>query len=155
MSVNPITGEVEDADTFPGTDIELVPLNLAHLDEDAIAQMFPTPAQAAGALLYSRQVAARAPAALNGYRTALKRAEKDLAIAIALGAEKLLETYPRMAMSERRDLARAIDARVKEAENTRDTAWLLLEYARDYDRAIGRDIDILRSLNANLRGEVR
>lgn len=29
------------------------------------------------------------------------------------------------------------------------------EYARDYDRAIGRDIDILRSLNANFRGEHR
>ena len=155
MSVNPITGEVEESGTFPGTDIELVPLNLAHLDEDAIAAMFPTPAQAAGALLYSRQVASRAPAALNGYRTALKKAEKDLAIAVALGAEKLLETYPRMAMSERRDLARALDPRVKVAEEARDTAWLLLEYARDYDRAIGRDIDILRSLNANLRGEHR
>ena len=155
MSVNPITGEVEESGTFPGTDIELVPLNLAHLDEDAIAAMFPTPAQAAGALLYSRQVASRAPAALNGYRTALKRAEKDLAIAVALGAEKLLETYPRMAMSERRDLARALDPKVKTAEAARDDAWLLLEYAKDYDRAIGRDIDILRSLNANLRTEHR
>lgn len=155
MSVHPITGEVEESGTFPGTDVELVPLNLAQLDEDAIAAMFPTPAQAAGALLYSRQVASRAPAALNSYRTALKKAEKDLAIAVALGAEKMLETYPRMAMSERRDLARALDPRVKVAEEARDTAWLLLEYARDYDRALGRDIDILRSLNANLRGEHR
>lgn len=153
MNVNPITGEVDEAETFPGTDIELVPLNLAQLNEDAIAAMFPTPAQAAGALLYSRQVASRAPAALNTYRTALKRAEKDLAIAVALGAKKMLETYPRMAMSERRDLARALDPRVKTAEEARDTAWLLLEYARDYDRALGRDIDILRSLNANLRSE--
>lgn len=155
MTVNPLNGEVEDAETFPGTDIELVPLNLAHLDEDAIAAMFPTPAQAAGALLYSRQVASRAPAALNGYRTALKRAERDLTIAIALGAERMLETYPRMPMTERRDLARATDPKVKAAETARDEAWLLLEYARDYDRAIGRDIDILRSLNANLRTEHR
>lgn len=155
MGVNPITGEVEERETFPGTDVELVPLNLATLDEDAILAMFPTPAQAAGALLYSRQVASRAPAALNAYRTALKKAEKDLTIAVALGAEKMLETYPRMAMSERRDLARALDPRVKVAEEARDTAWLLLEYARDYDRALGRDIDILRSLNANLRGEHR
>ena len=36
MNVNPLTGEV-DEDVAPGTDIELVPLNLAHLDEDAIA----------------------------------------------------------------------------------------------------------------------
>lgn len=155
MSVNPITGEVEDPETFPGTDIELVPLNLAQLDENAILQMFPTPAQAAGALLYSRQVASRAPAALNTYRTALKKAEKDLAIAIALGAERLLSEYPRMPMTERRDLARATDPRVKDAEAARDDAWLLLEYAKDYDRAIGRDIDILRSLNANLRTEHR
>lgn len=155
MDVNPLTGEVEERETFPGTDVELVPLNLAHLDEDAIAQMFPTPAQAAGALLYSRQVASRAPAALNAYRTALKKAEKDLAISVALGAEQLLSTYPRMAMGERRDLARATDPKVRTAEEARDTAWLLLEYARDYDRAIGRDIDILRSLNANLRTEHR
>lgn len=155
MNVNPLTGEVEEPEKFPGSEIELVPLNLASLDEDAIAQMFPTPAQAAGALLYSRQVAARAPAALNVYRTALKQAEKDLALAIAVGARDILSEYPRMPMTERRDLARATDPKVRAAEEARDTAWLLLEYARDYDRAIGRDIDILRSLNANLRGEVR
>lgn len=150
MDVNPITGEVADE---PGTDIDLVPLNLAGLDEDAITAMFPTPVQAAGALLYARQVAARAPAALNRYRTALKAADKALTIAVALGARDLLSEYPRLPMSERRDLARATDPKVREAEEARDTAWLLLEYARDYDRAIGRDIDILRSLNANLRGE--
>jgi hypothetical protein len=153
--VNPITGEVEDVETVPGTDVSLVPLNLAGLDEDAVLAMFPSPAQAAGALLYARAVARKAPAALNEYRTNLKKAEKDLAIALALGAENLLSIYPRMPMTERRDLARAIDDKVKAAEEARDTAWLLLEYARDYDRAIGRDIDILRSLNANFRGEHR
>jgi len=151
MNVNPITGEV--VDETPATDIELVPLNLATLDEETILAMFPTPTQAAGALLYARQVAARAPAALNKYRTALKKADKDLTIAVALGAERLLETYARMPMTERRDLARATDEKVIAAETARDTAWLLLEYARDFDRAVGRDIDILRSLNANLRGE--
>lgn len=149
MNVDQGTGEVtEDA----GTDIDLVPLNLALLDEDAIMQMFPTPAQAAGALLYSRQVAAQAPVVLNTYRTALKKADKDLALAIAVGARDLLTEYPRMPMTERRDLARATDPKVRAAEESRDTAWLLLEYARDRDRALGRDIDILRSLNANLRG---
>lgn len=149
---NPITGELYE-EYEPGQDIELVPLNLSGLDEDAILAMFPTPMQAAGALLYARQVAARAPAALNKYRTALKRAEKDLTIAIALGAERLLETYARMPMTERRDLARATDERVIAAEAARDTAWLQFEYAKDFDRAVGRDIDVLRSLNANLRGE--
>lgn len=153
MSVNTATGEVEETATIPGTDVELVPLNLAALDEDEIAQMFPTPAQAAGALLYARQVAARAPGALNELRTKLKAAERRLTIAVAIAARDLLTEYPRMPMTERRDLARAIDKDVLAAQDEVDTAWLLLEYARDYDRAIGRDIDILRSLNANLRGE--
>ena len=50
---------------------------------------------------------------------------------------------------------RTIGCTAREAQEARDTAWLLFEYARDYDRAIGRDIDILRSLNANMRGEHR
>ena len=153
MNVNPQTGEVEEAATMPGTDVELVPLNLAALDEDAIAAMFPTPQQAAGALLYARQVAARAPAALNELRTKLRAAERKLTVAVAIGARDLLQEYPRMPMTERRDLARAEVPAVREAQDDVDTCWLLLEYARDYDRAIGRDIDILRSLNANLRGE--
>lgn len=155
MDVNPITGEVEEVETIPGTDVELVPLNLAGMDEEQLLQLFPTPVQAAGALLYARNVARRAPAALNNYRTALKARERELTIAIAVAARDLLAEYPRMPMTERRDLARAADKRVREAQEAHDDAWLLLEYARDYDRAIGRDIDILRSLNANLRSEHR
>lgn len=151
--LNPITGEVTDGERMPGTDVELVPLNLAGLDEDAILAMFPTPMQAAGALLYARDVARRAPAALNTSRTALKKAEKALTIAIALGARDLLTEYPRLPMSERRDLARATDPRVIAAQDTAETAWLLHEYTKDFDRMIGRDIDVLRSLNANLRSE--
>ena len=52
----------------------------------------------------------------------------------------------------------ALDPSNANAECARDARGrpsLLLEYARDYDRSIGRDIDILRSLNANLRGEHR
>lgn len=154
MNVNPLTGEV-DEDTSPGTDIELVPLNLAALSEDELTAMFPTPMQCAGALVYARQVTARAPKALNDYRTKLKAAERELTVALAMGARDLLSEYPRMPMTERRDLARALDERVMAAQEAVDTAWLLLEYARDYDRAIGRDIDILRSLNANFRGEHR
>ncbi len=45
--------------------------------------------------------------------------------------------------------------KARQGVQSEGVAWLLLEYARDYDRAIGRDIDILRSLNANFRGEHR
>lgn len=155
MDVNPITGEVEEHDTLPGTDTALVPLNLSAMSEDELIALFPTPVQAAGALLYARNVARKAPAALDTYRRKLKTAERDLTIALALGAESILETYPRMPMTERRDLARAIDDRVIKAQTAVDDAWLAMEYARDFDRMIGRDIEILRSLNANLRGEHR
>lgn len=154
MGVNFDTGEVTE-DDLPGTEIDLVPLNLSELSEEQLLQMFPTPVQCAGALLYARQVTARAPKALNNLRTKLRAAERELTIALALGARDLLADYPRMPMTERRDLARAEVRTVREAQEAVDEAWLHLEYARDYDRAIGRDIDILRSLNANFRGEHR
>ena len=150
--VNQITGEVDGA---AEVGMDLVPLNLAALSEEELIAMLPTPVQCAGALQYARQVAARAPKALNELRHALAERERELTIAIAMEARDLLATYPRMPMTERRDLARAESKRVLEAQEARDTAWLLLEYARDYDRAIGRDIDILRSLNANMRSEHR
>lgn len=154
MTVNFGTREVtEDEPAAAGMD--MVPLNLAALSEDELLAMLPTPVQCAGALQYARQVAARAPKALNELRTALAERERELTIAVAIGARDLLAEYPRLPMSERRDLARATDDRVQTMQEARDTAWLLLEYARDYDRAIGRDIDILRSLNANFRGEHR
>lgn len=150
MSIaNPDTGEVVDS---PGADVELVTLNLASLDEEELLRL-PTPVQAAGALIRAREAARRAPAALDTYRRRLKVAERDLVIAIAKGARDLLDEYPRMLITERRDLARATDKRVLEAVEARDEAWCLMEYARDWDRALGRDIDILRSLNANLRQE--
>lgn len=154
MGVNFETGEVDD-DDLPGTEIDLVPLNLAELSEEQLLEMFPTPVQCAGALLYARQATARAPKALNQLRTKLKTCERELTIALAIGARDLLADYPRMPMTERRDLARAEVEKVRKAQESVDEAWLHLEYARDYDRAIGRDIDILRSLNANMRGEHR
>lgn len=154
MTVNFGTGEVTE-DEAAAAGMDMVPLNLAALSEDELLAMLPTPVQCAGALQYARQVAARAPKALNELRTALAERERELTIAVAIGARDLLAEYPRLPMSERRDIARATDKRVSDAQEARDTAWLLLEYARDYDRAIGRDIDILRSLNANMRGEHR
>jgi hypothetical protein len=154
MTVNFTTGEVTE-DEAAAAGMDMVPLNLAALSEDELLALLPTPVQCAGALQYARQVAARAPKALNELRTALAERERELTIALAIAARDLLSDYPRMPMTERRDLARAEDDRVTRAQEARDTAWLLLEYARDYDRAIGRDIDILRSLNANMRGEHR
>ena len=150
MNVDPVTGEVEES---PGVD--LVPLNLAGLDEAELLALFPTPVQCAGALIKARAMVARAPAVLNEYRTALTVAERDLTIAVAKGARDLLDEYPRMPMTERRDLARATDDRVLAAQEARDTAWLLLQYAKDKKDALFEDVGILRSLNANFRGEHR
>src|SRR5690606_36937666 len=85
--VNPITGEVSES-------LELVPLNLAALDEDALRELFPTPIQAAGALIHARSVAARAPHALNVYRSALVSADRKLAIATALAVRDLQADFP-------------------------------------------------------------
>jgi len=155
MNVDQQTGEVVEDEKFPGSDAHLVPLNLAALSEDELIALLPTPIQAAGALARAREVNGRAPAALARFREQLNAAENELRIAVALGAEELLQIYPRMPMSERRDLARATNDRAVRAQDARDTAYLQFEYARDYERAIARDIDILRSLNANLRGEHR
>lgn len=150
MNVHPLTGEVDES---PG--VELVPLNLAALSEDELLAMFPTPVQCAGALIHARAMVARAPRVLNEYRTALAKAERDLTIAVAKGARDLLAEYPRMPMTERRDLARATDDKVLAAQEARDTAWLLLQYAKDKKDSLFEDVGILRSLNANFRGEHR
>lgn len=150
MNVDPATGEVRDTPT-----VDLVPFNLAGLDEDELLAMFPTPVQCAGALIRARALVARAPAVLNEYRAALAIAERDLTIAVAKGARDLLSEYPRMPMTERRDLARATDQRVLAAQEARDDAWLLLQYSKDKKDALFEDVGILRSLNANFRGEHR
>lgn len=144
---NPLTGEVQER---PGMD--LVPLDLAALSEDELLAMFPTPVQAAGALLHARHVNARAPHALNEYRTQLQKAERSLQLAIAISVRELAIEYPRATLTERRMLAVA-EPLVSNAQDARDTAWLLYEFARDYEKAIARDIEVLRSLNANFRTE--
>jgi hypothetical protein len=146
-TVDPITGEVVDEPSM-----ELVPLNLAALDEDELIAMFPTPIQAAGALLHARHVNARAPHALNEYRTALVKAENMLRLALAKTVRDLATEYPRATLTERKLLA-VEDERMKTAQDERDTAWLLFEFARDYAKAIAQDIEVLRSLNANFRTE--
>lgn len=133
--------------------MELVPWNLAALDEDQLREMFPTPVQAMGALIAARAVIARAPKALDDYRTKLRTSERNLKIAIGLAVHELRESYPRATMTELRDLAHALDDRVLEAVEARDTAWLEMEYAKDFADAIHDDVEVLRSINKNIRGE--
>lgn len=146
---NPITGEVTE-----DIGMELVPLNLAALSEDELLEMFPTPMQAMGALIHARSTNARAPHALNAYRAKLRTAENAMRVTLAKVVRDLADEYPRANMTERRMLAHA-DERMIAAQDALDTAWLLYEFARDYAKAIAQDIEVLRSINANLRPEHR
>lgn len=144
--VDPETGEVRP--------VELVPLDIGTVDEHMLVQGMPTPQQAAAALIRAREVLRRAPAALDTARQELKGAERDHRVELAKATIRALDEYPDLSVTERKTLAHA-DARVIEAQERLDIAWLALEYARDWERALGRDIELLRSLNANLRGEHR
>ncbi len=144
------TGEIVD----PAEAAELVPLDLAAMDEDELIALFPSPVQAAGALLKARDAARRAPAVLNEHRTRLRAAERNLGLVTARVVLRLTEDYPKSTITERKMIAELDDA-VRAARDNVDTAWLLLEYARDGAKAIQADIDILRSINANMRDEHR
>ena len=146
--IDPETGEVV------ARPLDVVAVDIAALDEQELMQLFPSPVQAAGALLKARQVVARAPIALRKAKEALRAAERDQRVAIARATLELADRYPEMSVSERTKLAEG-DPRVIEAREAHDTAWIALEYARDWDRALGRDVELLRSVNANFRSEVR
>ena len=146
--IDPMTGEVVQRP------LEVVAVDLAALDEQELAQLFPTPVQAAGALLKARQAVARAPYALRKAKEKLRAAERDLKLAIARATLELAEQFQNMSVSERSKLAEA-DARVVDARETADMAWIELEYAKDWDRALGRDVELLRSVNANMRAETK
>jgi len=143
------TGEIAET-----TVLELVPLNLAALDEDALLALFPSEIQAAGALIRAREASSRVPAALNARREELRVAERDLMVQLGLAVRDLAAEMPRATLTERRLIAVTTE-KVRAAQERRDDAWLLFEYTRDWERAIDRDVDILRSLNANFRGEHR
>lgn len=141
--VNPITGEV-DGDLSN----QLVPLNLADLDEDALVARFPTPVQAAGALLLARGLIADAPAILNARSKALKDAKRTLLVARGYARMKA----PGKTADDRR-VEQESDAQVITAGEWVDTCELALEYAREVRKSLSEDIDILRSLNTNFRAE--
>lgn len=146
--VDPVTGEVIDSPE----NMELVPLNLAAIDEEQLQALLPTPGQIHGALIIARGKNAKAPAVLATYRAKLKKAETDLKVALGLAVQLLREDFPRATLTELRDLAYG-DDRVRAAVDRRDDAWLMFEYAKDFARMIAEDIEILRSINKNLRGE--
>ncbi|RRJ85934.1 hypothetical protein EG850_11145 [Gulosibacter macacae] len=144
--IDPETGEVIDAP------LGLVPLNLSALSEDELAAALATPQQAYAALQKARSLNARVPAGLDKYRRALRAAERDLSLAKAVELKRLREEWSKATLTELRELATVSDA-VQEALDARDTAWLLFEYAQDWAKAIAADIDLLRSINANVRAE--
>ncbi|MCA0217957.1 MAG: hypothetical protein LCH43_11460 [Actinobacteria bacterium] len=138
--INPGTGEVDDLD--------FVPLDLAGLDESELLAMFPTPVQCAGALLIARHHIASAPAVIAARSKALKDAKRALIVARGYAMQR--------AEGRTAEIRKAIaesDSDVISAWEHIDTCELALEYARERRKSLSEDIEILRSLNANFRGE--
>ncbi|MEB0286186.1 hypothetical protein QN355_06435 [Cryobacterium sp. 10S3] len=144
LTVNTATGEVGVA----GSDVGLVTLDMAALSEDDLLAMFPTPVQAAGALLLARRLIAQAPEVINGRSKALKDAKRQLLIAKGYARQRASGRT-----AEDRRVEAEADAEVITAGEWVDTCELLLEYARERRKSLSEDVEILRSLNANFRQE--
>lgn len=142
--VNPVTGEVEEDG---GRSDMLVPLNLAGIDEEQLAQIFPTPMQAHAALHMARTRLGHAPAVLDRARRALKEAQR--ALTVAYGRSYLNAEGPEHV---RKQLASTAASTVEAQENV-DSRWLELQYALDLKSALYQDIEILRSINSNMRAD--
>jgi hypothetical protein len=157
LQVNPITGEVEEHWNSTDEDADagvMVPLNLNALSEHDVVQAFPTAGQLEQALLQSRVRLGRAAPFLTKQSENLKTAKRDLVVAKAVARgnardSALYKTEPDISAAVDRDplVYRAI-VRV-------DDAAVKLEYARELKSSLHVDIDILRSLNTNMRNEVR
>ncbi|MGO4488189.1 hypothetical protein [Microbacterium sp. 2RAF4] len=144
MIVDDTTGAVAESG------VELVPLDLAALNEDELIQLFPTPVQCAGALLKARGMIAHAPAVLAARSKAVKDAKRNLIVARGYARQAAIGRD-----AETRRLVAESDADVLKAWEAIDVAELALEYAREMRKTLSEDIEILRSLNANFRGEHR
>lgn len=144
MNFDPDTGELVEA----AASVELVPLNIAGLDEDQLLELFPTAVQCAGALLIARARIGKAPGVLAARSAAVKAAKRELIVARGY-ARQCAEGRD----AETRKLTAESDADVIKAWERIDTAELALEYARELRKSLSEDIEILRSLNANFRGE--
>ena len=145
MNVDETTGEVVDTEQQA-----LVPLDLHRLSEDELAQMMPSPAQVAGAMLIARERIARAPKVLEELSGALKAAKRDLRVATALAFGRYRDEG--WSVGDARALATS-DEKVQAAQAAADEAELKLEYGRDLRKTLTEDVELLRSLNANYRAE--
>lgn len=145
-TVNPVTGEVEDAPSV----LELVPLDLVNLSEDDLIAMFPSPIQVAGALQIARARIGHAPGVLKDLSKAVKTAKRDLLIAKGKAYRDARQAG--FNITDARNYAE-VDGPVIEAREAVDDAELELEFGRDLRKSLTTDIDILRSLNANFRAE--
>lgn len=148
-----------DADPTTGTVVaipegfETVPLHIAALDENWLLQWTPTLPQIVGALAMARAKNLLAPTALKRYRDALRRAERERNIALGLAVHKLRSEYGyKPTMTELHAVARDRDARLIDAEDAVDTAWLELEYAKDFAKAVERDVSLLQSIAKSMIG---
>lgn len=147
MSVDTATGEVRDDEQ---TDIALVPLHIAELDENELLALFPTPVQCAGALLIARERIANAPGALERLSGQVRAAKRALIVERAKARIRFRREG--WNVGDSKDLAESDDV-VKAAVEAVDDAELALEYGRDLRRTLETEIEILRSLNANMRRE--
>lgn len=140
------TGEIHDED------LALVPLHIAELDEEELLKLFPTPVQCAGALLIARERIANAPGALQQLGNEVRGAKRTLIVERAKA--RIRYRGEGWNITDAKDLADH-DEKVVAALEAVDAAELGLEYGRDLRRTLEKEIDILRSLNANFRGEHR
>lgn len=147
--MDPETGEVRES----GDPIGMVPLELASLSEDELARRIPTPEQCSLALMKAREALTRSPGALNTASAAVKAARRELAATIG-SAVMAIGREMGGSVEERR---RVVMGRpeVLEAQENLDRAELALEYARNWQQVLMKDVDILRSLNVNWRREHR
>ena len=142
MIVDEATGAVAESG------VELVPLDLAAMNEDELLELFPSPVQCAGALLKARRMIAQAPAVLAARSKAVKDAKRNLIVARGYARQRAVGRD-----AETRKLVAESDADLVQAWEAIDVAELALEYAREMRKTLSEDIEILRSLNANFRGE--
>jgi hypothetical protein len=157
LRYNPITGEVEEGwrpsneDAAAGV---LVPLNLGQLSEEMVHQAFPTAGQLEQALLASRTRIGRSGDYIVEQSKDLKKAKRDLIVAkgVARGTVRESGIY-----KTEKDVDAAVDRDpgVYRAMVRVDDAALRLEYARELKSALYLDVEILRSLNSNMRSETR
>lgn len=149
MSIDQATGEVVD-EQAPA--LEIVPLNIADLDEESVAALFPTPRQAVGALLIARERIREAPAVLQGRSQALKQSKRKLLVAQGMAFVALRQQGRTIADAR---AARDIADDVQKAMEDADVAELSLEYAREARRTLEVEISMLQTLVRYLTGEHR